>query len=297
MSSCFLCPRHCGANRASGKTGYCGERDAIRVARIAPHYFEEPPLSGTKGSGTVFFSGCSLRCIFCQNKDISRRGGVGEEISDSELKNRILALQEEGVHNINLVTATHFVHRIAPVLKDLRNSQKLRIPVVYNSSGYESTDTLRLLDGLVDIYMPDLKYFSRELSEKYSSAPDYYEVAIPAILEMFRQVGKYEYSEKEPQILKKGLIVRHLVLPGCREDSITLLERLSKLLPTEDVLLSLMSQYTPEFAMDTPYKDLHRRITTFEYSSVVKKAEELGFDGFVQDKRSASTNFTPQFKK
>lgn len=295
MEKCFLCPRHCGAERALDNTGYCGEGDVIRVARIAPHYFEEPPVSGTRGSGTVFFSGCSLRCVFCQNKDISRRGGVGEKISDSDLEDRILSLQAEGVHNINLVTATHFVHRIAPILKKLRDSKKLRIPVVYNSSGYESLDTLRLLDGLVDIYMPDLKYFSSELSEKYSSAPDYYEVAVSAISEMFRQVGKFEYSAEEPDILKKGLIVRHLVLPGCREDSIALLERLSALLPTEDILLSLMSQYTPEFAADTPYKNLHRRVTTFEYSTVREKAEALGFNGFIQSRESATRNFTPDF--
>jgi putative pyruvate formate lyase activating enzyme len=220
---------------------------------------------------------------------------VGKEISDAELAERMLELQNSGVHNINLVTAAHFVHRVAPILERLKKSGELRIPVVYNSSGYESIETLRRLDGLIDIYMPDLKYFSSKLSGEYSSAPDYYEVASRAICEMHRQVGKYEYLENEPDILKSGLIVRHLVLPGCREDSIAVLEHLSALLPADDILLSLMSQYTPEFATDTPYKNLHRRVTTFEYSSVVKRAEELGFDGFVQDKRSASSSFTPDF--
>lgn len=296
MSACFSCPRRCGADRALGHTGFCQESDTLRVARIAPHHFEEPPISGTRGSGTVFFSGCPLRCVFCQNRDISRRGGKGREISDSELEQEILSLQDAGVHNVNLVTATHFVHRVAPILRRMKESGQLRIPVVYNSSGYESTDTLRLLDGVVDIYLPDLKYFSSELSQKYSSAPDYFEVASAALLEMLRQTGKYEYCQNEPEILKKGLVVRHLVLPGCREDSIKVLEELSRLLQKEDILLSLMSQYTPEFALDTPYKNLHRRLTSFEYASVVKKAQELGFDGFIQSKESASAKFTPDFE-
>ena len=295
MQKCFLCPRQCGADRTSDRVGYCGEGDTIRVARIAPHHFEEPPISGSRGSGTVFFSGCSLRCVFCQNKDISKYGGVGNKISDSELEQKILELQSEGVHNINLVTASHFVHRVAPIIRKLKDSRQLNIPIVYNSSGYESISTLQMLDGLVDIYMPDLKYYSSELSALYSSAPDYYEIASNAIREMFRQVGRYEYSTDDPSILSKGLIVRHLVLPGCREDSIEVLERLAQLIPSGDILLSLMSQYTPEFATDTPHKNLHRRITTFEYSKVVNKAEALGFNGFIQSKESASAKFTPDF--
>ena len=234
--------------------------------------------------------------MFCQNRDISRRGGAGKELAESELEREILSLQSSGVHNINLVTATHFVHRIAPMLRRMRENGSLTVPVVYNSSGYESIDTLRLLEGVVDVYLPDLKYFSSELSQSYSSAPDYFKVASDALREMFRQTGRYEYFENEPDILKRGLVVRHLVLPGCREDSIRVLEELADLLPTEDILLSLMSQYTPEFALDTPYKNLHRRVTTFEYSSVVKKAQELGFDGFIQSKDSASAKFTPDFK-
>ena len=168
--------------------------------------------------------------------------------------------------------------------------------MVYNSSGYENVDSLRRLDGLVDIYLPDFKYFSSELAKKYSAAPDYPEVAQKAIAEMYRQVGKYEYSKDEPSILSRGLIVRHLVLPSCRADSIALLKKLSEIVPAKDILLSLMSQYTPEFALDTPYKELHRRITTFEYEQVVKCAEELGFDGFIQARSSASSGFTPDFK-
>lgn len=296
MSVCNICPRECGVDRQKDERGFCGEGDSLRVARIAPHHFEEPVISGSRGSGTVFFSGCSLGCIFCQNKEISRSGGFGREYSDGELYEAILELQDSGVHNINLVTPTHFLHRIIPLLERLRQGA-LKIPVVYNSSGYEKADTLTRLDGLVDIYMPDLKYFSGELAKKYSAAEDYPAVALSAIAEMLRQVGRYKFSEQEPSILARGMIVRHLVLPSNRKDSISALEALAKVLPPEDILLSLMSQYTPDFALDTPYRELHRRVTSFEYSSVVKRAEELGFDGFIQEKSSAVTDYTPDFTK
>ena len=296
MDNCRLCPRECGADRSNGKTGYCGESDTLRVARIAPHFFEEPVISGTRGSGTVFFSGCSLGCVFCQNRDISRRGGSGREITERELYDAILALQESGVHNINLVTPTHFLHRLIPLLQRLKASGELRIPVVYNTSGYERLDTLRMLDGLVDIYMPDFKYFSPALAKKYSSAPDYPAIATEALCEMLSQVGKYRYSDSEPNILASGLIVRHLVLPSCKADSISALEHIAAILPPQDILLSLMSQYTPDFALDTPHKELHRRVTTFEYQKVVERAEALGFEGFIQSKEAASARFTPDFK-
>ena len=296
MPICNICPRACGIDRTL-EVGFCGEGNALRVARIAPHYFEEPCISGTRGSGTVFFSGCSLKCVFCQNKDISRQRGLGREISDDGLYREILALQESGVHNINLVTPTHFLHKLVKLLERLKASGDLHIPVVYNSSGYERIESLRALDGLVDIYMPDFKYFSPELAEKYSSAPDYPRVAEAAICEMLRQVGKYRFYDSEPDILKSGVIVRHLVLPSCRQDSIALLKRLAELVPTGDILLSLMSQYTPDFALDCPHKELHRRVTSFEYSSVVRVAEELGFEGFIQQKESASKSYTPDFSK
>lgn len=295
MSECRLCPRQCGADRDS-HIGFCGEASAIRVARIAPHHFEEPPISGRRGSGTVFFSGCPLHCVFCQNKDISRVGGYGKEMSESALYEEIVGLLQKGVHNLNLVSATQFVPQIVPILERLKSSGELKVPVVYNSSGYERTDTLKMLDGLVDIYLPDFKYFSPELAKKYSSAPDYPEVAKTAIAEMLRQVGKYRYSESEPEILKSGVIIRHLVLPACRHDSIDVLRELARTVPVGDVLLSLMSQYTPDFALDCPYENLHRRLTSFEYSSVLAEAERLGFDGFIQSKSSASAKYTPSFK-
>lgn len=295
MSLCNLCPRQCNIDRESA-VGYCREGDAIRVARIAPHFFEEPPISGSRGSGTVFFCGCSLACVFCQNKSISRRTqGIGEEISDSELYSRIVALLDSGVHNLNLVTPTHFAHRIAALLERLKSSGDLRVPVVYNTSGYERVETLRRLDGLVDIYLPDFKYYSPELAAKYSSAPDYREVATAALVEMLRQRGKYRYDENG-ELLESGVVVRHLVLPSHRKDSINILLHIANTVNVGDILLSLMSQYTPEFALDTPYRELHRRVTSFEYASVCKEAERLGFDGFFQSRASASSDFTPEFK-
>lgn len=292
---CNACPRKCNVDRTETR-GLCGEGDRIRVARIAPHRFEEPPISGTRGSGTVFFSGCSLRCVFCQNRDISRLNGLGIEMSDSELYEKILELQDCGVHNLNLVTPTHFLNRLAPLLERLKSSADLRIPVVYNSSGYETVDSIKRLDGLVDIYMPDFKYFSNELAQKYSSAPDYKEVATAAIIEMTRQRGRYRYFENEPDILASGVIVRHLVLPSHREDSKNVIRHLAAIAEPSEILISLMSQYTPDFAMDTPYKNLHRRVTSFEYSSVCDLATELGFEGFMQSKSSAVADFTPDFK-
>lgn len=292
-SVCTLCPRACGVDRSVAR-GFCGEGEKIRISRIAPHLFEEPPISGTRGSGTVFFTGCNLRCEFCQNKAISRNSILGKIYSEEELSEALCDLQESGVHNINLVTPTHFADKIASVLEHLKQKSLLKIPVVYNTSGYESIDTLKMLDGLVDIYMPDLKYFSSELSQKYSFAPDYFEVAVRAIGEMLRQRGKYRYADGEP-ILSSGVLIRHLVLPSHRKDSIKALSRLAELINPADVLLSVMSQYTPDFALDSEHTELHRRITSFEYGSVCRAATELGFEGFMQSKDSASKSYTPSF--
>lgn len=291
MNGCKLCPRACGAHRDRGEKGYCGQTDVIRVARIGLHPFEEPPISGKNGSGTVFFCGCSLGCVFCQNKAISHGQVMGKEYSVSALADEMLRLRDAGAANINLVTATHFADKVAEVLESVRH--KLGIPVVWNTSGYERVDTLRRLEGLVDIYLPDFKYSSGELAELYSFAPDYPDVALSAIAEMYRQVGKYAYAEDGT--LKRGVVVRHLVLPSCRKDSIAALERLADTVPPLDVLLSLMSQYTPDFALDTPHKNLHRRITRFEYESVLSVAQRLGFDGFSQSPESAVKDYTPDF--
>lgn len=294
MSLCNVCPRKCNIDRKSTQ-GFCREGDTMRVSRIAPHFYEEPPISHQNGSGTVFFAGCNLRCVFCQNKNISQGERIGKEYSQSELIDAIVKLQESGVHNINLVTPTHFALQIAKMLEEMKKRSLLCVPVVYNSSGYESVGTLKMLDGLVDIYMPDLKYFSPELSAKYSAAPDYFEVASKAIVEMLRQRGHYKYNDKNTALLDSGVILRHLVLPTHRKDSIEALTHISKLIDPADVLISLMSQYTPDFALDTPYTELHRRITSFEYNSVCNVATSLGFDGFMQARTSASTIYTPDF--
>lgn len=291
MSGCELCPRLCGAQRDKGESGYCGQTDVMRVARIGLHPFEEPPISGKNGSGTVFFCGCSLGCVFCQNKAINHGQVTGEEYTVRALAAEMLRLCDAGATNINLVTATHFADKVAEALETVRH--KLGIPVVWNTSGYERVETLRRLDGLVDIYLPDFKYSSSELSALYSSASDYPEVALAAIAEMYKQVGKYVYAEDGT--LKRGVVVRHLVLPSCRKDSIAALERISDTVPPSDILLSLMSQYTPDFALDTPHKNLHRRITRFEYESVLSVAQRLGFDGFSQSPESAVKDYTPDF--
>jgi putative pyruvate formate lyase activating enzyme len=217
---------------------------------------------------------------------------MGETLTHEALCERLLALQDEGVHNLNFVTPTHYTEPLIRLLTDLR--PKLRIPVVWNSGGYESVDMLRRLEGLVDVYLPDFKYISADLSLTYSGAPDYADRAAEALEEMYRQTGKVSFDEEG--ILKRGVIVRHLVLPGCREDSVRVLRRIAELVPVSDVRLSLMSQYTPEFAMDCPYENLHRRVTSFEYRSVLREAEALGFEGYCQDRSSATDAFTPAFR-
>ena len=287
---CTSCPRRCAVDRAAGQLGLCGAPDHFRVARIAPHLWEEPPISGERGSGTVFFSGCSMRCVFCQNRPISREGR-GEDLTDEALAERILALQEVGVHNINLVTPTHYARRLRGFLEKLR--PRLRVPIVYNCGGYEDVDALRSLRDLVDIYLPDFKYISPELSKSYSGAGDYADVARAALSEMYDQVGGVCFDSDG--MMTRGMIVRHLVLPGCRHDSMAVLRALAALLPIDGIRLSLMAQYTPDFAKDCPYQNLHRKLTKFEYTSVLNLAQELGFEGYMQSPESVGAQYTPEF--
>ena len=287
---CRICPRRCSIDRAV-RTGYCGMPDGISVARCAPHAWEEPPISGTRGSGTVFFSGCNLRCVFCQNHVISHERR-GRAVTEEELLEMLMALADTGVHNINLVTPTHYTPQLVRVLEKIK--PHLHIPIVWNSSGYESAESLSMLDGLVDIYLPDFKYVSPELSSAYSGAPDYAEVASAAVTAMLGQVGRVQLDPDG--IMTRGMIVRHLVLPGCRKDSIAVIRRLAELLPAEDFKLSLMRQYTPEFATTCPYPNLHRRVTDFEYQSVVDEAMRLGLDGYTQGKDAATSDYTPRFE-
>ena len=249
MSKCLLCPRKCGVDRSQGKLGFCHEGDEIRVARYSLHMWEEPPISADRGSGTIFFCGCSLKCEFCQNMAISHSSEKGYAVSKERLCEIMLELCEMGAENINLVTPTHFADSIAEALTSIKH--KLNIPVVYNTSGYESVDTLKMFDGLVDIYLPDFKYFSNELAKKYSSVSDYRERCEAALIEMHRQVAPCRFDGKGKML--KGLIVRHLVLPNCRQDSIAVLDRLAELLPKDDFYISLMSQYTPDFAKNAGF--------------------------------------------
>lgn len=293
LDKCNVCPRGCLVDR-SRAVGFCGASDKIAVSRVALHEWEEPCISGTRGSGTIFFAGCNLRCVFCQNKVISSSRDAfsgARGMTPDELASAMLSLQDKGAHNINLVTPTHY----APLIKEalILAKPRLDIPVVYNSSGYESVATIRSLSGLVDIYLPDLKYYSGELSERYSSAPDYFEVARAALIAMFSEVGEAQFSEDG--LMKRGMIVRHLVLPSCRRDSIALLSELADFLPADKIKLSLMRQFTPDFVDGEKYPELCRRLTSFEYDSVVRHASSLGFDGYVQSAESASAAYTPSF--
>ena len=289
MTDCRLCPRNCRVNRKE-RTGFCGEKDGIRCARAALHYWEEPCISGTRGSGAVFFSGCSLKCCYCQNYQISQEG-LGKEISPEKLAWIFLDLQEQGAHNINLVTGTHFLPGILTALDLVR--PKLSIPVVYNCGGYEKPEVIRLLDGYVDIYLPDLKYFDPELSARYSGARDYFAQASQAVSAMIYQTGSPVFDEDG--IMQKGVIIRHMVLPGSRKDSISILHLIREHLPEEGFLLSLLSQYTP-FYKSREYPQINRRLTTYEYDKVLEEAISLGLTkGFMQEKSSAKEEYTPPF--
>lgn len=263
--------------------------DNIKIAKIMLHHWEEPPISGERGSGAIFFSGCSLRCVYCQNREISHQGN-GREYTVGELANEMLSLQEQGAHNINLVTPTHYGDKIRQAIDLIR--PQLKIPVVYNTSGYELDTEIEKMAGYVDVFLTDIKYFDSLYSEKYSRARDYYSVAKSALLAMLKIAPTCQIDENG--IMQKGVIIRHLVLPTLRKDSISLLEDLAMSIDVSSVKLSLMAQYTPEFcSTDTP--ELLRKITTFEYESVVKAAVSLGFDGYIQDKSASSIKYTPKF--
>lgn len=282
---CTLCPRRCGVDRTHGERGFCGQPAQLRLARAMLHYGEEPPISGNFGTGAVFFSGCTLRCSFCQNAEIST-GGRGTEVTGARLREIFEELIDQGAQSIDLITPTQFLPDILPAL-----TPKLPVPVVYNCGGYESVETLRALEGLVDIYLPDLKYADRMLAKKLSGAVDYFDVAQSALREMYRQVGAAEYSEDGE--MQKGMIVRHLVLPGYLENTLRVLDWLAEAFPRRDVPISLMSQYVPIGKLQPP---LDRRITREEYDGAVSWMELLGLNnGFTQDYSAATTEFLPEF--
>lgn len=291
LSNCTLCPRECHANRNAGETGYCGQAETLMAARAALHFWEEPCLSGTNGSGAVFFSGCNLRCVYCQNHDIAH-GLSGRGITVSRLSDIFLELQEKGAHNINLVTPTHFVPQIITALEAAKK-RGLSLPIVYNTSAYEKTDTLKRLDGLVDIYLPDLKYYDNSLSKAYSNASDYFEKAAAAIAEMIRQTGAPVFTNDDA-LMKKGVIVRHLLLPGCEKDTRRILDYLHSTYK-DNIYVSIMNQYTP-LAQVENLPPLNRRISSREYEKIVDYAISIGIEnGFIQEGETASESFIPAF--
>lgn len=290
MQCCTLCPRECMVNRQKGEIGLCCMDSKIKVARIAPHYFEEPPISGKNGSGAIFFSGCNLKCIFCQNYNISTKN-FGKEISIQDLVDKMLSLQEQGVHNINLVTPTHFIDQIAEALR-LAKKKGLKIPIVYNTSSYEKVESLKLLDGLIDIYLPDLKYFDDLYAMKYSKAPNYFNIAIDAIEEMYRQTGTLKFGKDG--MLKKGLIVRHLVLPGRTSDSKNIIKYLYNTYG-DNIFISIMNQYTP-LKQVKHIDELNKTVTEHEYQDLIDYACCLGVsNAFIQEGDTQQESFIPEF--
>ena len=291
MSICTLCPRSCGADRAAGQKGYCGVGGTkIKAARAALHMWEEPCISGSQGSGTVFFSGCPLRCVYCQNRDIAR-AGAGKEITVERLSEIFLELQEKGAANINLVTPTHYTPEIVKAVAEARDGG-LTLPIVYNCGGYEKPETLRTLEGIVDIYLTDFKYMDAEAARRYSHAPDYPEIAKEALGEMVRQQPEPVFDEKG--MMKKGVIVRHLLFPGHLKNAEAVVKYVYETYGNR-VYLSLMNQYTPLPGMEK-WPEINRKVTRREYDRLLDYAVELGVEnGFIQEGGTAEESFIPAF--
>lgn len=282
---CRLCPRRCGVDRAVS-VGACGAGDALRLARASLHLWEEPCISGERGSGAVFFSGCTLRCGYCQNYDVSHKSH-GVEITPERFREILYELKEKGAHNLNLVTADQYLATVAPILS--KEKEALSLPIVYNCSGYESPEQLSLLDGIVDVYLVDFKYADNALGKRLSGVDGYADIAKEAISEMYRQVGACRFDGNG--MMLSGVLVRHLVLPGFRKNSLAVLDTLAEALPIGDIRLSLMSQFTPNGIAKEP----NRRLTHFEYDSVAAYAEKLGFLGYFQEFSSQNSSYTPAF--
>lgn len=292
---CRLCPRACGISRADGERGTCGETAAIRLARAALHFWEEPCISGTKGSGAVFFSGCQLRCVYCQNQPIAH-GDVGREVTVSRLTDIFFELEEQGANNINLVTPDHFIPQIAQAIRAAR-ARGFTLPFVYNTSSYVRVEALRELEGLIDIYLPDLKYMDEAHAREYSGAPDYPQVAKAALQEMYRQVGAVRFAEvsgEEEPMLRRGMVVRHLLLPGALADAKRIVAYLYDTYG-DDIYISLMSQYTPGKAVEQ-HPVLHRRVRRKDYDALVDEAIRRGVENaFIQEGSAADESFIPAF--
>lgn len=290
LRCCRLCPRNCGVNRLEGQLGYCNSDSHIKAARASLHMWEEPCISGKNGSGTVFFSNCNLKCVFCQNNSIST-GGKGNYITEERLGEIFLEQQNRGAHNINLVTPTHYVPQIIEGIKCARD-KGLKIPVVYNSGGYENVETINALEGYIDIYLPDLKYYNDKYAIKYSGAPGYFRAASEAIYEMVKQVGKPEFDQDG--MMKKGVIIRHLMLPGLLFDSKKIVDFIHSHYG-DNVYLSLMNQYTPMNVADT-YPELNRPVSSEHYDSLIDYCLRIGIvNGFIQEEGTVSESFIPDF--
>lgn len=291
MNKCSLCPRKCYANRMN-KIGYCGASHEMKIAKAYLHKWEEPCISGNdenRGSGTIFFSSCQLKCVFCQNFEISHNG-IGKTVSKENLANIMLNLQKSGAYNINLVSPTPYIEQIIDAIDLCKD--KLKIPVAMNSGGYELPETIALLKDKVKIFLPDFKFLSKELSKKYLNAENYAEYALLSIKKMIEIAGKPVFDENG--IMQSGVIIRHLVMPGSYRDSIDILNLLNNEFGKDNFLLSLMSQYTPCYNAEK-YKEINRRLTTFEYEKVAEVAEKLDFSGYFQQKSAANEKYIPNW--
>lgn len=286
-NKCFICPRACGAIRGEAGGGVCLSPALPRVARAAPHFGEEPCIGGKKGAGAIFFTGCNLRCVFCQNHDISR-GRAGRTLTVPELRELFLRLRDQGLASLDLVTGTHYTPWIAEALSGL----ELGIPVVWNSSGYESVESLRMLEGLVQVYMPDFKYWKSDLARRYSAAADYPEVAQAAIREMYRQVGPYKLDGSG--ILRRGLLIRHLILPGQDLNAMDVIDFAADEFPPGSVLFSLMSQYTPMPGLEK-FPELQKRIDPELNARLISYMQRRGLEGYWQEPDSATEDEIPDF--
>ena len=290
LDKCEICPRKCEVNRNNNQIGWCKSTDRVKIGLYSTHNFEEPCISGDKGSGTVFFSNCTMNCIFCQNYEISQLG-KGKEISIEELANIFIKQQEKGVHNINLVTPTSYVYQIIEAIK-IAKSKGLKIPIVYNTNGYENIETIKALNGYVDVYLPDLKYSEDEIATEYSGTKNYFEIATSAIKEMIKQVGNIKLNEDG--IIQKGVIIRHLVLPNHIENSKKVLLWIKQNLPN-DIYVSIMAQYFPTYKAKENQK-LNRKLTKKEWKQIEKYVEEIDIEnGFIQELGEHEEEYVPKW--
>lgn len=290
LKNCKLCPKNCNINRLKGELGYCKSGINVKIARVSLHSWEEPCISGKNGSGTVFFSNCNLRCVFCQNHEISSQS-IGKEISINRLSEIFIEQQQRGAHNINLVTPTHYVPQIIEAL-DLAKSKGLNIPILFNTNGYENIETIKLLKGYIDVYLPDIKYFNNKYSEKYSNAKNYFLYASKSVKEMFKQVGEVQFDNNN--LIKKGVIIRHLMLPGLLFDSKKIIDYIYNTFG-DSVYISLMNQYIPMYN-SWNFPEIDKPLNEKHYDSMIDYCLSLGIkNAFIQDKGSNSIDFIPKF--